>query len=157
MNSPGPYFISRERFVPASAEQIFELLATPAMHAIIDGSNSVKDALPNGPERLSEGAKFAMDMRIGAPYKVMNYVVEFDEGRRIAWRHFYGHIWRYLLEPVAGGTLVTEQWDAREVRRRWLLRLSGFTRRNVRGIERTLENLEAHFSPGASVASGAAE
>ncbi|AJT42684.1 SRPBCC family protein [Psychromicrobium lacuslunae] len=148
MSAPSPYFISRERFIPASAEQIFELLATPAMHAVIDGSNSVRDALPNGPERLSEGAKFAMEMRIGAPYKVMNYVIEFEEGRRIAWRHFYGHIWRYLLEPVEGGTQLTEQWDAREVRRRWLLRLSGFTRRNVRGIERTLEKLEAHFRAG---------
>ncbi|WP_394941768.1 SRPBCC family protein [Psychromicrobium sp. YIM B11713] len=145
MSAQNPYFISRERFVPASAEQIFDLLATPAMHAVIDGSDSVRDALPNGPERLSAGAKFAMDMRIGASYKVMNYVVEFEEGRRIAWRHFYGHIWRYLLQPVDGGTLVTEQWDARTVRRRWVLRLTGFSKRNIRGIERTLEKLDEHF------------
>ena len=41
-----------------------------------------------------------MKMKIGAPYKILNEVVEFEEGRRIAWRHFAGHIWRYILEPV---------------------------------------------------------
>ena len=51
-------------------------------------------------------------MRIGAPYKILNQVVEFEEGRRIAWRHFGGHIWRYILEPLGpNATQVTEQFD----------------------------------------------
>ncbi|GAA1047980.1 SRPBCC family protein [Arthrobacter russicus] len=142
-----PYFISRTRFVPAPPEQIFELLATPAMHPLIDGSDTVTGVQPNGPERLSAGAKFGMDMKIGAPYKIMNYVVEFEEGRRLGWRHFYGHVWRYILEPADGGTLVTEEWDAHRMRGRLGLRITGFTRRNPANIERTLENLAAHFSP----------
>lgn len=142
-----PYFISREQFVQAAPEQIFELLATPAMHPLIDGSGTVAAVLPNGPQRLSAGAKFGMDMKMGAPYKIMNHVVEFEEGRRLAWRHFYGHIWRYILEPVAGGTLVTEQWDARGMRGRLGLRITGFTRRHPGNIERTLVNLAAHFKP----------
>lgn len=141
-----PYFISRERFVPAAPEEIFELLARPAMHPLIDGSNTVIDVLPNGPERLSAGAKFGMDMKIGASYKIMNHVVEFEESRRLAWRHFYGHIWRYILEPVEGGTMVTEQWDAHGMRKRLGLRITGFTRRNPANIERTLAKLAEHFS-----------
>ena len=142
-----PYFISRTRFVPAPPEPIFELLATPAMHPLFDGSDTVTGVQPNWPERLSAGAKFGMDMKIGAPYKIMNYVVEFEEGRRLGWRHFYGHVWRYILEPADGGTLVTEEWDAHRMRGRLGLRITGFTRRNPANIERTLENLAAHFSP----------
>jgi hypothetical protein len=51
------------------------------------------------PQRLSAGAKFGMDMKLGAPYKIVNTVIEFDEPKVIAWRHFNGHVWRYLFEP----------------------------------------------------------
>ena len=44
------------RIVPASAEDIFELLASPAQHALIDGSGTVKGAQRGTPERLSPGA-----------------------------------------------------------------------------------------------------
>ncbi|HZY75470.1 MAG TPA: hypothetical protein VFE40_04060 [Jatrophihabitantaceae bacterium] len=67
------------------------------------------------PQRLSAGAKFGMDMKLGAPYKIVNTVIEFDEPKVIAWRHFNGHVWRYLFEPADGGTKVTEQWDARRL------------------------------------------
>ncbi len=81
----------------------------------------------------------------GLPYKIRNKVVEFDEGRLIAWRHFGPHRWRYELEPTAdGGTHVTETWDA--TRHTSLLfaglRAAGFPERNRRGIEATLERLK---------------
>ena len=104
------------RIVPASAEDIFELLASPAQHALIDGSGTVKGVQRGTPERLSPGARFGMNMRIGAPYKILNEVVEFEEGRRIAWRHFAGHIWRYILEPLGPNTTqVTEMASFQEV------------------------------------------
>ncbi len=85
-----------------------------------------------------------MSMRLGASYQVRNTVVEFEESRRIAWRHFAGHRWRYLLTPVSSGTLVREEWDPSPVP--WLypaLRLLGFPERNRRGMELTLARLEA--------------
>jgi hypothetical protein len=82
-----------------------------------------------------------MAMRLGAPYKITNQVVEFEDGRQIAWRHFNGHIWRYIFEPVDGGTQVTEQWDARPARDRIGLRLMGFPARNRRGMRATLDRL----------------
>ncbi len=93
------------------------------------------------PSRLSLGAKFAMNMHLGASYKILNTVVEFEEGRRLAWRHFNGHIWRYTFDEVDGGTLVTEQWDARHLPNRVVLRLMGFPRRNRAGILGTLDKL----------------
>ena len=130
------------RIVPAPAADIFELLATPAQHALIDGSGTVKGPQARTPQRLSPGARFGMHMRIGAPYKILNQVVEFEEGRRIAWRHFAGHVWRYTLEPVgARATLVTEEFDPSGSRWPRLTGLLGWQSRNQRAIELTLHRL----------------
>jgi hypothetical protein len=58
------YLVSRQRFIAAGPEAIFEVLATPALHSIIDGSDTVKAAQPRGPERLSAGARFGMEMNV---------------------------------------------------------------------------------------------
>ena len=85
-------------------------------------------------------------MRIGPPYRITNTVVEFEEGRLLAWDHLGRARWRYRFEPVdGGGTRVVESWDYSPAPR-WLalaLGLLGFPRRNRRGMERTLERLEA--------------
>jgi hypothetical protein len=131
------------RVIPADSAAIFELLANPAEHARIDGSGSVRGAESGTARRLSLGATFGMQMRIGAPYKIVNEVVEFEEGRRIAWRHFGGHIWRYLLAPVGPETTeVTEEFDPTHARSPWVLRLIRAETRNQRSIDQTLERLE---------------
>ena len=131
--------MSEERIIAADAQSLFDIVADPAMHPVIDGSGSVRRARAGNPSRLSAGARFSMDMQLGAPYRIVNTVVEFDEGRRIAWRHFNGHIWRYLFEPVEGGTLVTEQWDpSRRTEQALRCSLMRFPTRNRRGIQRTL-------------------
>jgi hypothetical protein len=134
--------VSEQRIIAADPQTIFDILADPDMHPVVDGSGSVRAARPGNPARLSDGATFSMRMHLGAPYLIRNTVVEFDEGRRIAWRHFYGHVWRYLLEPVDAGTLVVEQWDPSPARSPRALRLSGFPSRNRRGMRRTLERLD---------------
>ena len=80
-------------------------------------------------------------MRWGLPYRISNTVVEFDEGRRIAWRHFGRHVWRYELEPVAGGTRVTETFDYTPARSPRALELAGAPQRNLRSIRATLDRL----------------
>jgi uncharacterized protein YndB with AHSA1/START domain len=131
------------RLIPAPAADIFELLARPRQHALIDGSGQVRGAQERTPERLSAGARFGMEMRWGVPYTILNEVVEFEEGRRIAWRHFGGHVWRYVLEPVdATSTRVTEQFDAEPSRAPLVLRLLRAAARNQRAIEQTLIRLE---------------
>ena len=137
------YLVTESRVIAADPQAIFDIVADPAMHPVMDGSGTVRASLDGAPRRLAAGTKFGMDMKLGAPYKITNEVVEFEDGRRIAWRHFNGHVWRYLFEPVDGGTKVTEQWDARRVWNRLALRLSGFPARNRAGIRATLEKLEA--------------
>ena len=149
-NSPSPKsdpskIVSVERVVPSPPGAIFDLLADPRRHHEIDGSGSVKGAQVDAPERLGLGAQFGMNMRMGAPYKIDNTVVEFEEGRRIAWRHIGGHVWRYLLEPVTGGTKVTEQFDMNTSRSVTALRLIRAPQRNKAAMEKTLDNLVRRF------------
>ncbi len=115
------YLVSVSKVIAADPQRLFDVVADPAMHPLIDGSGSVQGQRAGAPERLCLGATFGMDMKIGAHYPITNTVVEFEEGRRIAWRHFNGHVWRYAFEPVAEGTKVTEQWDARPAKNRLLL------------------------------------
>jgi len=138
--------VSRTVFVPAAAADIFDLLADPRRHGEIDGSGSVKEARIDAPVRLSLGATFGMNMRIVLPYKMTNTVVEFEEGRRIGWRHFGGHVWRYILEPVEGGTQVTEQFDWNTNKSPLMLKVMRATHNNAVAIEKTLQNLVAVFS-----------
>lgn len=138
--------VSVNKVVTATPQQIFDLLADPKRHAEIDGSGSVKAAQSDAPTRLSLGAKFGMDMKIGAPYKITNEVVEFDEGKRIAWRHFGGHIWRYILEPADGGTLVTEQFDYNGSKSQLMLRAINAPGRNKKSMIATLDRLAKLFA-----------
>jgi hypothetical protein len=135
------------RFVPADPQAIFDLLADPSRHAEIDGSGSVRSSNDDAPERLAMGTKFGMSMKMGVPYKITNEVVEFDEPSLIAWRHMGGHIWRYRLRPVDGGTEVTEEFDWRPSRGALFLKVSGAPKRNAKAIEATLDRLAAHFQP----------
>jgi Polyketide cyclase / dehydrase and lipid transport len=135
--------VSVQTLIPAPAQRLFDLVADPAMHPLIDGSGTVRAARPGNPARLYLGATFGMDMRLVLGYRIVNTVVEYEEGRLIAWRHFYGHRWRYLFEPVDGGTLVTEQWDARPAPSRLILVALGYPGRNRAGMKKSLDRLAA--------------
>ena len=138
--------ISVDRLIHATPEKIFDLLADPRKHHLFDGSGSVRSPHGPSPERLSLGTKFGMNMKIGVPYKITNEVVEFIEGKQIAWRHFGGHIWRYILEPTAGGTKVTEQFDYQHSQSKLMLKMMRFLPKNEKAIHKTLKNIEAHFA-----------
>lgn len=111
--------VTVEREIAASPEAIFALLVDPSRHREIDGSGTVRD--PRGePQTLRLGSRFGMSMRMGVPYAMVSTVIEFEQDRRIAWqtngptvigKYFGGRIWRYVLEPTATGTHVSETWD----------------------------------------------
>ena len=138
--------VSVDRVIPATPEQIFELLADPRNHSAFDGSGTVKAANISAPTRLSLGSKFGMNMKMGPSYKIENEVVEFVEARQIAWRHQGHHVWRYILEPVAGGTKVTEQFDYSKMRAKIVLYVLQSIPKNEKSIIKTLENLEKYFA-----------
>lgn len=132
--------------IGAPAGEIFDLLADPAQHPVIDGSGSVRGSLSRGPRRLGPGSRFGMRMRLGLPYSIRNTVVEFEEDRLIAWRHFSGHRWRWRLTDLGDGrTEVTETFDWSTARSPKAIELLGFPARNRRGIEATLRRLADLF------------
>ncbi len=102
--------VSVSRVIPASPEAIFDVLASPQGHVDMDGSGTVKGLITDD-ERLALGSTFRMNMRMGMPYRMGSTVKEFEENRLIAWAHFGRHRWRFELEPVEGGTKVTETFD----------------------------------------------
>jgi uncharacterized protein YndB with AHSA1/START domain len=129
--------------VDAPAKEIFDLLADPAKHPLIDGSGTVKASRGESAQRLALGSTFGMDMKMGMPYRIKNTVVEFEENRLIAWRHFAGHRWRWELEPVDENTTrVTETFDYSTAPAAAIYPLLGFPERNRKGIEATLQRLQ---------------
>lgn len=136
--------------IDAPPEAIFDLLADPAMHAVLDGSGTVQE-LVRGPERLALGSHFGMGMRIGLPYRTDNTVVEFEEGRRIAWCHFFRHRWRYELVPVGdGSTEVTETFDGRTALVPPALLAINAYENNQRAVARTLVRLKRLVETGSA-------
>jgi hypothetical protein len=132
--------VSCERLISAEASVIFDVLADPSQHAAIDGSDTVQGHLGQQ-GRLSLGSTFAMRMRLWLPYRIKSRVLEFEENRLIAWGHFGGHRWRYVLRPVDEKTLVTETFDWSTSRLPLVIEAVGYPRRHLKNMERTLFRL----------------
>jgi uncharacterized protein YndB with AHSA1/START domain len=103
------------REIAAPAEQIFELIADPSQQPRWDGNDNLADAEP-GQRVRAVGDVFTTALTIGAVRE--NHVVEFDEGRLIAWRPSEqgkqppGHLWRWELEKLDDArTRVTHTYD----------------------------------------------
>lgn len=101
--------------IAASAERIFELIADPAQQPRWDGNDNLREAAP-GQRVRAVGEVFIMRLSMGSIRE--NHVVDFLEGRRIAWRPAEvgqpppGHRWAWELEPVgASRTWVTHTYD----------------------------------------------
>jgi uncharacterized protein YndB with AHSA1/START domain len=142
--------VSTSRVIAADRQALFDVLADPRMHPVIDGSGTVKAARESGlPERLALDTRFGMDMHMGTNYRITNTVVEFEEGERLAWRHMSGHRWRYEFRDVEGGTEVIETFDWSTAKAKLPLELAGLPKRNLEGMRRTLERLDELATTGA--------
>ena len=133
--------ISASRTMPFPPEAIWAIIASPQGHVEMDGSGTVQ-GVASGPERLELGSKFRMKMKMGLPYQMRSTVVEFEDERLIAWAHFGKHRWRYELEPVEGGTLVTESFDWSTSISPAFIERMGYPERHQGNLDATLERLE---------------
>lgn len=110
-----PRIVTVRREIAADAARIFELIADPAQQPRWDGNDNLATALA-GQRVRATGEVFTMHLTNGNVRE--NHVVEFEEGRRIAWRPAEpgkqppGHLWRWELEPLGGDrTRVTHTYD----------------------------------------------
>ena len=137
--------VSATGTVPASPEAVFDFLRRPANHSELSGDGTVKGSR-TGDDELSMDSRFGMKMKVGVPYRVSSKVVEFEQDHLIAWCHFGGHRWRWELEPVDGGTQVTETFDMSTAKFPPALRLAGYPKRHEDNVADSVRNLIAHFS-----------
>lgn len=111
-----PRVVSASREIAAGPERIFELIADPAQQPRWDGNDNLAWA-PASQRVHGTGDVFTMTLTRDGSIRE-NHVVEFDEGRRIAWtpaepgQEPPGHLWRWELEPVGPSrTWVTCTYD----------------------------------------------
>lgn len=107
--------VSACRDIAGRAEEIFDLIADPSQQPRWDGNDNLSEA-PAGQRVRAVGEVFVMTTTTGNVRE--NHVVEFVEGRRIAWRPAEpgrpapGHLWRWELEPIdSARTRVTHTYD----------------------------------------------
>jgi uncharacterized protein YndB with AHSA1/START domain len=110
-----PRVVSVSREITAGPGPIFELIADPAQQPRWDGNDNLAEAAA-GQRVHGVGDVFTMTITSGEVRE--NHVVEFDEGRRIAWtpaepgQQPPGHLWRWELEPAGpSSTRVTHVYD----------------------------------------------
>jgi uncharacterized protein YndB with AHSA1/START domain len=110
-----PRVVSAAAEIAAEPEQIFELIADPAAQPRWDGNDNLSWAAPGQRVRRA-GDVFTTTLTSGSIRE--NHVVEFDEGRRIAWMPSEqgqprpGHLWRWELDPAGPArTRVTCTYD----------------------------------------------
>jgi uncharacterized protein YndB with AHSA1/START domain len=107
--------VSASRDIAAAAPRIFELIADPAQQPRWDGNDNLANAA-EGQRVHAIGDVFTMTLTGGGVRD--NRIVEFDEGRLIAWNPSTagqppaGHLWRWELEPLGEThTRVTHTYD----------------------------------------------
>jgi len=115
-----PRVVSASREIAAGSGQIFELIADPAQQPRWDGNDNLAVA-PDGQRVRRAGDVFTMTLTKGSIRE--NHVVEFEEGRRLAWtpaeagKRPPGHLWRWELEPISTSrTRVTHTYDWTQLR-----------------------------------------
>ena len=120
--------VSVSRRIEAPAGRLFELLADPARHPLIDGSGMLREA--SGGVISGVGDVFTMRMHndLMGDYEIANHVVEYQPDRRVGWEPVLKAVtrpedqarigerselrWSYELMPIdATSTLVTETYD----------------------------------------------
>ncbi len=121
MTHPEPTkVVTASREIAAPAPRIFELIADPSQQPRWDGNANLAEAAP-GQRVHAVGDVFVMTLtKDGAERE--NHIVEFEEGRRIAWRPSPvgkpqpGHLWRWEVESLdEHRTRVTHTYDWSEL------------------------------------------
>lgn len=142
--------MSARREIAAAPDVIFELIADPAQQPRWDGNGNLTEAAA-GQRVHAVGDVFRMWVNSGTVRE--NHIVEFEEGRRIAWlpseegKAPPGHLWRWEIEPLGDGhSRVTHTYD-------WTNLTEEKRLKRAQGI--TADNLAASIERLATLSEGA--
>ena len=142
--------VCASRDIAATPDRVFELIADPSQQPRWDGNDNLSEAA-DGQRVRAVGDVFTMTTTKGNVRE--NHVVEFVEGRRIAWmpaepaQEPPGHLWRWELAPIGSTqTRVTHTYD-------WT-RLADDDRRVARAKATTSERLRASVDRLAALVEG---
>ena len=119
MSEPENRIVVASREIRAGSDRIFELIADPVRQPEWDGNDNLADA-PAGQRVHGVGDVFSMMLTRGTVRE--NHVVEFVEGRLIAWKPAepglppIGHLWRWQIDPIDDErSLVVHTYDWTEL------------------------------------------
>jgi hypothetical protein len=122
--------IEVQRTIDADPSAIFRLLCDPQGHVAIDSSGMLMDAEGEPVAAVGESFVVHMDREALNDYPLGQYdvtvtITRFEADREIAWtilgqiRPQIGHVYGYVLEPSASGTLVTSYYDWSSIDPSW--------------------------------------
>jgi len=138
------------REIAAPSERVFALIADPVEQPRWDGNNNLSRAA-EGQRVRAVGDVFIMTLKRGGVRE--NHVVEFEEGRRIAWKPAVpgheppGHLWAWTLDPIEESrTLVTHTYDWTHLTDKGRFPVARAT--TVERLQASLERLAALSEPG---------
>jgi hypothetical protein len=111
VDTGNPQMAAARIVIKKPASELFDFIATPKNHPKIDGSKMVRGKA-YGPKRLSMNSWFVMRQSRIIPYFMPNKIVEFEEGKIIAWRNASPSRWRYEFVALShDSTQVTQYLD----------------------------------------------
>ncbi len=122
--------IEVQRTIAADPPAIFSVLRDPHGHVAIDSSGMLMDATGEPVAAVGDSFVVHMDREALNDYPLGRYdvtvtITKFVPDREIAWtilgqiRPQIGHIYGYVLEPAADGTLVTSYYDWSSIDPSW--------------------------------------
>lgn len=122
--------IEVSRPVAADAAAIFDVVRDPRGHVQIDASGMLMAATGEPATKVGDTFVVHMDREALNDYPLGLYdvtveIVTYEQDREIAWtiigqiKPQIGHVYGYRLEPIDGGTLVTQYYDWSNIDEQW--------------------------------------
>jgi hypothetical protein len=123
--------IEVQRTIAAEPAAIFTVLCDPQGHVAVDSSGMLMSATGEPVAAVGDSFVVHMDREALGDYPEMGRydvtvtIRKFVPDREIAWtilgqiRPQIGHVYGYVLEPVADGTLVTSYYDWSSIDQAW--------------------------------------
>jgi uncharacterized protein YndB with AHSA1/START domain len=133
--------------IAASPEQLWAWIADPTRHPQLAGSGEPQSITVVGGQMQGAGTRFEARQKVMGVvrYVSQSEVVGFEPNRRFHFRTGGHADWDFLLEPTAGGTLVTHRYRFEPHRNLMMRLLRPILRRRARqtvmGMVGTLRNL----------------